>query len=508
MTLLIGFLILTYMGTNTVQAAQIYRYDAPIVTIRAGSAWTINGNFKLVHIINLNEYADVANNITTLVHNQLHPGQSKEIIQYHLAQIQERIHELVGRKTKIRRSIDWIGSAWKWVAGNPDATDWNMILKSQNEIINNNNEQYKVNTQLLNTTNEVVRKTNELLNKMNEINNGNEAERISQGTVNQVLVLKDAINEVVRACQLAKSGIINTNLLDKAEVEEIITEMETLPYANAVEAIEYGTPSIYTNGSLLLYVISIPKLKYGFYHRLITRATIRNGRQIELPYNEILISQNETFGVKTPCLNINELTVCRESSLQQLNEDTCISRLIKGGNANCQYRIAKAQIIEMITTDTVFLSNYEGEIKTLPHTMKVNGTYLVQLFNETILIGNQTFSSTSVLNLQPLPPVLTSMASEKLLVDIDQVHNISIHNIENLEYLGTKLNLSLGGHISIVVIIGIFVGVLWCKITRRLDLPTVTNPQASSSQPTSLICGTQTFKEGGVNNVVATANQI
>lgn len=510
MIFLLTVLLISHMGILTPHAAQIFRYDTSIVTLRAGNAWTINGNMKLIHVINLEDYTIIANNVTTIVQKHLPPSQNKDIINYYLAQVQERLTELKGISNKKKRSIDWIGSAWKWVAGNPDATDWNEVLKTQNAIITNNNEQYKINTQLLNATNEVVQRTNELVSRMNEIGKGNEAERIGQGTINQVLVLKDAIDDIVRACQMAKSGIVNTNLLDRTEIEEIITEMETLPYSNAIEAIEYGEPTIYTNGTLLLYIVSIPKLKKDFYHRLIVRPAIKSNKQIELQFNEILISQNETFGVRSPCLYINNITVCRKSSLSQLPEESCVPRLLKGGTANCQYRTVKAQIVEMITSDMVFLTNFIGVISTRDHSELLNGTYLIQLFNETILLGNETFSSTSISTIQPLPPVLTSVTNERLLVDIDQVHNISLNNIDRIHYLKIRSNLSLGGHIGIIIMMSVCLGILWYKITRRLNLPALEVPPTvgTSLQPSIMACGTQTFEEGGVNGGVGSASGI
>lgn len=49
-------LLLVSRGILMLHAAQIYHYDVPIVSIRAGNAWIINGNFKLVHVINIAEY--------------------------------------------------------------------------------------------------------------------------------------------------------------------------------------------------------------------------------------------------------------------------------------------------------------------------------------------------------------------------------------------------------------------------------------------------------------------
>lgn len=68
------------------------------------------------------------------------------------------------------------------------------------------------------------------------------------------------------------------------------------PLDKRVEAIEYGTPTIYANGSVLLYVLSMPKLRKDLYHQLIIRTPITNGKQIELPYDEVLINEAETYG--------------------------------------------------------------------------------------------------------------------------------------------------------------------------------------------------------------------
>ena len=87
-------------------AITIFRYDTSVVTLRAGNAWTINRNMKLIHVNNLSE-----------------PSQNKHAISYYLAQVQERLVELRGIKNIKKISIDWTSSAWKWVAGNLDATD-------------------------------------------------------------------------------------------------------------------------------------------------------------------------------------------------------------------------------------------------------------------------------------------------------------------------------------------------------------------------------------------------
>lgn len=43
----------------------------------------------------------------------------------------------------------------------------------------------------------LFKKANDLIDKINEVNNGRESQRIGQDSMNQVLILKDTINEVM-----------------------------------------------------------------------------------------------------------------------------------------------------------------------------------------------------------------------------------------------------------------------------------------------------------------------
>ncbi|XP_075157990.1 dopamine D2-like receptor [Haematobia irritans] len=416
---------------------------------------------------------------------------------HHLSQTNERLEELRSVKKRAPRSIHWIGSAWKWVAGNPDASDWNSMPMSQNNIIHNNNEQFKINSNLEQGMDRIVRKIDEVVARINNVTNGKDLDRIERITMGELLVLKDEVNEIVRACQLAKKGIVNTNLLNQEEINEIIDELETLPYSNIIEAIEYGTPSVYTNGSILLYVLSIPKLGKDFYNQLIVRATIREGRQIDLKFDKILINEAAIYGLKSSCLSINNSTVCQKSSLIKLSPDHCLSRILKGGSAKCDYKFTNETIIEPLADDVIFVTNYEGWLEYDRENKFLNGTYLLQMFNESLTIKNQTYSSTTITKTQALPPVLANITHDNLLLDIEHVHSISLSNINRLEKLKTKFIQSFSMNVIIVVLIMTCIGWLWHRQTRKLNLPEV-RQHPSPAHPT--ICGTQIFKEGGVND--------
>ena len=105
---------------------------------------------------------------------------------------------------------------------------------------------------------------------------------------------------------MPKSGVVNTNLLDMEEIHQMVSEIESLPYYNEVDAIEYGKPSIYSNGTSLLYVVSIPKVDSTRHNKIMLRARISNGRQLDLDYDTILINHDSIFGIQKQCSMLNK----------------------------------------------------------------------------------------------------------------------------------------------------------------------------------------------------------
>ncbi|KAI8117675.1 hypothetical protein CVS40_10491 [Lucilia cuprina] len=85
---------------------------------------------------------------------------------------------------------------------------------------------------------------NVLIDRFNNKVVASESDDIIPEAFNQIIAIKEDIAEIVRACQLAKGGIVNTNLLNMEEIHRIVSDVELLPYNNEIEAIEYGKPSI------------------------------------------------------------------------------------------------------------------------------------------------------------------------------------------------------------------------------------------------------------------------
>ena len=480
-----NLILLKVLLVTAVQGLNIFEYKTPLVSLKEGRGWIINGNFKLIHVINLTHFEYMLEKLTQVVNDNIKEQDRKLVIEFHLSQAYDRLKLLRNKPSRKTRSINWIGSAWKWIAGNPDATDWNQVLQTEKEIAANNDLQYKINNKLLETAQEMTQKLNAIIGR---INNGIKdiiSDKIQQDLLNEILVVKGEINEIVRACQMAKNGLINTNLLDKEEIGRLINEVETLPYSNEIEAIEYGTPSVFTNETMLLYILSMPKIRSEEFNLLRTRASIYDGKQIDLNFDKILINHKETYGIVSNCFSMNNMTVCRESSLKKIPEHDCVTRLLKGGPATCTYRSNSREVIELINGDTIFVTNFEGKIKSSNISRELKGTFIIQMQNETIHLNNQTFTSLATISLQALPPALVNITKREEKLDLGFVHNISLENIKRLGDLHENFKMSIVSETIIVLLIGSIVYYLWKRIHPNLTLPPIrisVNPTANEVQ--------------------------
>lgn len=472
---------------TAVQGFQIFKYTSPVVSIKEGKGWIIDGSFKLVHVIDLERFDRLLDGVAEAVTKNLKEEDRKPFIEFHLQQIRDRINLLRAKPSRMPRSIDWIGSAWKWVAGNPDAADWNKILQSEQDITDNNNHQYKINDKLFGITQEITQKINWVIDRFNKGVKDTISGRFEQDILNEILVIKGEVNEIVRACQVAKNGIINTNLLDVEEINRIISEVETLPYGNEVEAIEYGTPSIFSNNSMLLYVLSIPKVRKEEYNLLLTRPSIIDGKQIDLNFNRMLVNHRETYGIRSSCLSISNSTICEEMSLERIPEDNCIVKLLKGGPTTCAFRTNTAEIVELIKADTIFLTNFKGQLTSGNVSRSLMGTYVIQINNETIQLKNRTYSSSTSTTLQALPPVLANITNKVHMIDLGYVHGISMKNIEHLSDLTRRFNFSWVIDATMFLCIAIIAFTIFRRINRKLDIPAInlqlTKPDDQGNQP-------------------------
>lgn len=408
-------------------------------------------------------------------------------MEHQLAQIKHLLDQLrIRRFPKNKRSINWIGSAWKWIAGNPDATDWDKILTKTNDVIENNNSQYTINEYLIKTTNNLLDDYNKIISESNR----DDTYRYAQTLFNKLGLMKEEITQIVMASQLAKKGIVHSQILNKGDIMNILSQTNTLPYKNELQALQFAEPSMVVKNSLLLYIISLPKTEDMLFNNIILRSTIKNNKRIYLNFTNLLVSQTEKYAIKEKCLVIDDVSICRHNQIEKLSHENCVVKILDGERAACEYQIEKQQVSELILEGTMFLSNYIGNLTYANSSQVLNGTYIVNFFNETITLNNVSYSNWQTTSSQTLPPVVQNNVTEtEIKLDLQYLHHLHLKNIKHIKDLSYKGLVSIGSNFAILLtgFSILFTIQLYskCRSHRRVfDIPPIVNfPEIKINYP-------------------------
>ncbi|XP_041564480.1 uncharacterized protein LOC121467227 [Drosophila elegans] len=216
----------------------------------------------------------------------------------------------------------------------------------------------------------------------------------------------------------------------------------------------------------------MPKVMDQKYRLMLIYPTVSDGKQVVLKYNKLAMNKVETYALLGNCVSIGNTTVCRE-------KDSCIPRLLKGGQAACDYLRTNQQTVELIDDGTIFLTNFNGTISTPTKEHHLEGSYVVQFDNETVTIGDRNFSSYSSTHLMAMPAVLTQITTTGYELSLKYVHDFSVENLKKLSTMSNKILISFSAEIIITVSIIIAIYLVWRKITSTKGIPRLRPPPAN-----------------------------
>lgn len=187
----------------------IDRSSEKIVKIKLGNAKISNGAFSIIHNTNLLDLKTLTARLEATSEKLLsdHPT-TQEIIRRRCNEIRENLL-LLSPPTRRRRAITWIGSAWKWIAGNPDQYDFETMQNHINDIIDNTNKQVKVND-------EFEERINALTAKFRDWRSDKSLEDdVKLYLVEELIQIQRTLDNIFSTIHLAKANVMNQALMDK-----------------------------------------------------------------------------------------------------------------------------------------------------------------------------------------------------------------------------------------------------------------------------------------------------
>lgn len=474
-----------------------------IIALKTGRARVKNGNYKIIHDINLEKYEDAIEEVNTELQTPFIKNHTLyHLLDFELTQVTTQLKKL---KHKNRRSLDFLGSAWKWIAGSPDHEDFITIKEKINNVLTNNNRQTVVNDLFQSRLNQLDEYLNKLNNKVESKENN---EFIAYLQYRLKLIKEDLIN-INYAIHWARHKIINSMIISYNETELLVNILkeEKLPYESKEEALEFSDVKILTNNKIMLYIINIPKTNGIIFNKYFIKPVKKFNRIVEIPEN-VIISQkfNEFYSIEKECKNFGDLMMCDRNNLKLIKDD-CLKKLINSQPAECkQVNAQHLPMIEEIDDGLLLLNNFNGVLKESEAEKKLNGTFLIKFSNTTITVNNEQYVSIEKTTIQELPVYLQRITSWKQtseILSLQMMKELHINNTQQIELLANENNTNnILSYISIstvgIIIISlttILVKIILNKKSARNNRPGIT--QDNSKIESSL--EDKRFEGGRVN---------
>lgn len=433
--------------------------NSQIVTIDYGQAKTQTGNFKIIHDVDLKQYdrllleieGTLRQDIT--VENPLHP-----YLEHELQQTRELLDNLKPRVGK--RSLNFLGSAWKWVAGSPDHEDYVTIQDKINNLLKNNNQQVIINKSL----NEQLNKLTNVANKIEKFVKTSQdyKQEFVSSTQYKLKLIKEELVNIRYAVNFAKSGTINTMMLTPKEIEVALNvlDKEKLPYSTPEEALAFSKVKVISNDLTLLYIVNVPITSEETFAKILVKPVKKGNAIIEIFSKFILKNEKKIYSIVKECNNINRLSICNQMNLIDISNTSCIPRLLLSSDSSCN-KISGQQVptLEEITSGILLVNDYEGPVNINETSRELNGTFIIKFENATINLNGQSFSSNDASYLQPLPAIFQPTPREKQykeILSLESIKELHINNFHEIELMKTEnkiVKLTNCGFAMVIIII-------------------------------------------------------
>lgn len=359
--------------------------------------------------------------LTDVVYNKINNPLSN-IVRYKIKSLNSNYNQIRPRNHRHARSVDIIGSVWKWIGGSPDAQDLHVINNTMNELIDNNNIQYRVNQQLgqrIKTLTNEVRKiiedkqTNELI--IDEID--------TLTTIINIETINKILEEIQEAITLSKIAVTSNKILTPREIYMIkkLLEDQGVNFNLPDEAITYVTPKIAANDEKLLYILLVPELQKEE-SKLIELFPLNMNNSIISSHPKYLVKTKDVLYVTTQ----PNAYVQRDSLLTRL-ADECFYPIIMGSPSHCKTRPEYLTTANFIADNLMLINNAKGQAMTSncgPDNRTLHGNLLVTFSNCSINFMNQTFTS----NETTIKTSIIYGAS----YNIKNNHTLSVNDLESL----------------------------------------------------------------------------
>ena len=273
---------------------QILDYsNSQLLILDEGTSQIQDGTFKIIHQIDthtLTKNIPISNSINPILRSEI--GQIRTILRRLTPKVQQK------------RSLDFLGTTWKWIAGSPDHHDLDILTDNINNVLQNNDRQEIINQKFLDRINEISEMNNNVIKAIQESDRLNI--EIEMELKYKLDLIKEELTNIEHAIHWAKANIVNSFILTNLEVKTIGKINNKLNYGSVEEILEFSDVRIATNGTIIIYIISLPMTTEENCKSLRIKEIKKENKVVKTKYAIIVKCAKITYGITNNCKAYNK----------------------------------------------------------------------------------------------------------------------------------------------------------------------------------------------------------
>nr|XP_029717888.1 uncharacterized protein LOC115260739 [Aedes albopictus] len=487
-------IILLFISIVTATVYQDISNHNGLITINLHKVRIRTGYHRIIHKVDLN---DVQSNLLYIenVSNLLNlTDHLADTFLYKLNIAKNKLNSLYPKRHK-RGLVNALGTVIKFVAGNPDNEDLELVQhnlekieSTENRIISNQDRQIKINNSLQKTVNKVSITIAKIAKRMST---DRETFRKDVEEINLILnldIIIKILEDIEEQIIFSKSNILNKNILPRLDKDYIIEfyKKQGIKLYFDDEILESVKCITTLKDEHIIFIIKLPVVESQEYQLIQLEATNINGSRINLETQYVAKFRKSMYKQSERCVlcdNTHKLA------------DECVYNILTNQAAKCNMSKDTNQfILKEIIPGTILL-----DTRVRVHVYDSCGddriiaaTTIIESENCTVKIHNQTFlqNSQTLSNAEFSTPIFGKrIEANKQIADVEEVHQAHLENLEEIARIRLQLSNSqmIGGATIASITIFLLIIVYLHRFRKQcFDKPTNTKAKIIADKVTSL----------------------
>lgn len=423
-----------------------------LLTMKLDTVRIKTGYERLMHKVNLEEIRQNIHYIESLANTLNITDHLEQTLQFKIRKAYGKLAGFYPKRSK-RGLVNALGKVIKFIAGNPDQEDLDLINQNletmegnSNKILDNQIKQVKINNLLQSTINKVS-KTLRLIKEQIQLQNIEFRKDLE--FINLILnidILIKTLEDLEEQIAFSKSNHLNKNILSTDEKDYIwnflVEQQITVKFEDEIYKFVQSIVSLQNNHVII--IVKLPIVESREYGLMQLEPVNVNGTRINTSIRYVANYQRTFYEQKERCF------ICNNNI--PVN-DECIFNILTNQKAKCPMsKQPDEPIIKEVNTGTILVDTYKAihVFDSCGASRIISVPTVIETGNCTVTVQNLTFKShMNMINQHEyLTPIFgKEIEVIKQKVDIEEIQQLNFNNLQEIQRLRLHMisSQTLGG---------------------------------------------------------------